>query len=189
MRTYVRWALMPLAVLSLAACGGGDTDKADGGSAAAEPSSKTLAVTVGDGDFDTLGGVLTNAGLTSVLEGTGPYTVFAPADAAFTSGAGGADFASEAMKAQAAALLRAHIVPGALTRADIEAAIQTGGTGGTQMRTMADTLLTFTREGEAIVVTAPDGARAQLTGSESLASNGVLQPVDALLVKPSATAG
>tara|TARA_R110002051_G_scaffold149996_3_gene222607 strand:- start:1093 stop:1650 length:558 start_codon:yes stop_codon:yes gene_type:complete len=185
MTRYLNWALMPLAVLSLAACGG-DGGKADG---ATEPSSQTLAATLkGDNAFGTLEQVLSNAGLTEVLEGTGPYTVFAPADAAFTTAGPDADFTSEAMRAPAAALLRAHIVPGALTRADIGAAIDGGGGGTIQMRTMADTLLSFTRDGDTIVVTAPDGARAQLTGSEDLVSNGVIQPIDSLLIKPAPAA-
>ena len=74
-------------------------------------------------------------------------------------------------------------MPGALTRADIAAAIQRDG-GEVQMRTMANTLLTFSRDGEAIVVSAESGARGRLIGEERLASNGVLQPVDALLVRP-----
>jgi len=107
--------------------------------------------------------------------------VFAPADAALATAGG--DLSGEAMKAQSAALMRAHILPGSLTRADILAAITRGGAVGAQMRTMADGLLTFTRDGEAVIVTAEDGALARLTGDETVASNGVIQPVDALLVK------
>lgn len=185
MRTIMRRALTPLAVIMLAACGGGD-DKAGGEKAEqAQPSSRTLTATLqGAAGYDTLGEVVSNAGLTGVLEGVGPYTVFAPTDAAFTTGAPGADFTDETMRAQSAALLRAHIVPGALSRQDIAAAIERAGNGSVEMRTMADGLLTFTRDGEAIVVTAGNGARARLTGEEAVASNGVLQPVDGLLVKP-----
>lgn len=183
-RRLLGWAIAPLAAAALAACGG-DTGKAEGGKAA-EPSSRTLAETVQGGDYDTLGGTLTNAGLIGVLEGKGPYTLFAPADAAFAAAAGGADFTNEAMRAQGAALLRAHIVPGALTRTDIIKALDGAGPGGVKMRTMADTLLTFSRDGETIVVTSADGARARLTSEASLASNGVLHPIDGLLVKPTA---
>jgi len=186
MTRYLNWALALLAVLTLAACGG-DGDKS--GSGAPEPSSRTLAATLkGDNTFGTLEQTLTSAGLTDVLEGTGPYTVFAPADAAFTAAGSDADFTTEAMRAPAAALLRAHIVPGAVTRADIGAAIDASGTGTIQMRTMADTLLSFTRDGTTIVVTAPDGASAHLTGTEDLATNGVIQPIDALLITPAPTA-
>ena len=125
---------------------------------------------------------MANAGLGTVLEGTGPYTVFAPNDAAFTA-AGGSDLGGEAMKAQAAALLRAHIVPGALTRADIDAAIGRNGSGTVEMRTMANTLLTFSKEGDAIVVAGEGGARGRLAGQETVASNGVVQPVDGVLAR------
>ena len=182
MRNQRLWALASVMVLSLAACGG-EADKAEGADGATLlPSSKTLAAAIGDaGDLDTLEGVLNNAGLSDVLEGKGPYTVFAPANAAL--GAAGADLAGETMKAQSAALLRAHIVPGALTRTDILAAIERGGGGGVQMRTMSDGLLTFSKDGGAVMVTAEDGATARLTGEETVVSNGVIQPVDGVLVK------
>ena len=185
MRIIMRRALTPLAVLLLAACGGGD-DKTGGDAAEqTQPSSRTLAATLeAENGFGTLNGAATNAGLKGVLEGVGPYTVFAPADAAFGAGTAAADFTDESLRAQSAALLRAHIVPGALTRQDISTAIERDGGGDVQMRTMANTLLTFSRDGEAIVVSAENGARGRLTGEERLASNGVLQPVDALLVRP-----
>lgn len=180
MRNAKTWALAPVMILSLVACGG-EAEKAGNGATPA-PSSKTLAAAIGDqGDLDTLEGVIKNAGLSDVLEGKGPYTVFGPANAALASA--GTDLSGEAMKAQSAALLRAHIVPGALTRADIVAAIDQGGGGGVQMRTMADGLLTFSKDGDAVVVTADDGATARLTGEETVVSNGVVQPVDGVLVK------
>ena len=186
MKRMMRWAAAPLCVLALAGCG----DRAETGEAAdavAAPSNRTIAATLaGDRGFGTLERVLENAALGAVLEGKGPYTVFAPSDAAFTASAG--DLGDEAMKAQGAAMLRAHIVPGALTRADILAAIAREGSGEVQMRTMANSLLTFSREGEAVIVTGDNGARARLTGSETLATNGVVQPVDALLVRAAAPA-
>lgn len=175
-------ALAPLAALALAACGAGD-DKAaaDGAPAAA---TRTLAATLdGAADLATLDRVVDNAGLSTVLAGKGPYTVLAPADPAFAADAAGTHFTDQTQRAAAAALLRAHILPGALTRADIRDAIARAGPGGARMRTMGDSLVTFTLDGETIVVTATDGARARLTGGEAAASNGVVQPVDALLVK------
>jgi len=184
MRTLMRRALTPLAVVLLAACGG-DNDKAGGDTAEqAQPSSRTLAATLqAESGFGTLGRAATNAGLTNVLEGVGPYTLFAPADSAFSVDGAPADVTDESRRAECAALLRAHIVPGSLTRRDILAAIERDADGSVQMRTMADTLLTFSRDGEAIVVASDSGARSRLTGDERLASNGVLQPVEGLLVR------
>ena len=141
------------------------------------------AVTSADDGHGALAKVTANSGLGAVLEGVGPYTVLAPPDAVLRA-SGGVDFTDAALKAEGAALLRAHIVPGALTRADIGAAVDRAAGKGAQMRTMAGGLLTFTRGEDAIVVTAPDGATARLSGDEALASNGVLQPIDGLLVKP-----
>lgn len=182
MRTMMRWALAPLAVMTLAACGA--DDKAGEGTVAA-PKNQTIAAALkGHRSFATLERVLDNAALGDVLAGKGPYTVFAPSDAAFSASAG--DLGDEAMKAQGAAMMRAHIVPGSLTRADILAAMNRGGSGTAQMRTMANSLLTFSMEGDDLIVTGDNGARARLSGDETVASNGVVQPVDALLVQPAA---
>lgn len=172
-----------LMVLALAGCGADKGAETPAGAAGA--SDRTMAqILDSDRAYSTLNRVTGNAGLTAVLDGRGPYTVFAPADGAFERA--GADFGDAAMKAQAAALLRAHIVPGALTRQDIQTAIANDADGRVEMRTMADGLLTFSRDGEVLIVTAADGARAILTGREALASNGVIQPVDGLLAAPAA---
>ena len=168
-----------LAAFALAACNPAPSADAGG---AAEPSSRTLAAELkGAGDLGTLEAMLVNSGLEKVLEGVGPYTVFAPVDDAF-DGATAFDFRDEAEKAQAAALLRSHMVPGAVTRADVSAALGREEDGKVEMRTLDNGLITFTREGEAIVATLADGGRAVLTGEEVLASNGVIQPIDGVLL-------
>lgn len=188
MAIMTRLALTTLAVLALAGCG----DRPDksgveksGADVQVSAQNRTLAATLqADKAYSGLAMVLDNSGLHPALDGVGPYTVFAPAGAALN--ATGANFTDPTMKAEGAALLRAHIVPGALTRADIVAAVDRSAGKGAQMRTMGGDMLTFTRSGKELVATASDGASARITGPESLASNGVLQPVDGLLVKPSA---
>lgn len=187
MQTLTRLALTTLAVFTLAGCGdrpektGKEPSTADSQAGA---TNQTLAATL-QAKHGGLAKVLDNSGLRGALDGVGPYTLFAPADAAL-KGAAGADFTDPAMKAEGAALLRAHIVPGALTRADITAAVDRSGGKGAQMRTMGGSLLTFTRSGQDLIAMASDGASARMTGQEVLARNGVLQPLDGLLVKPSA---
>ena len=169
----------------------GNNAAASGNAAAAvEPGGQTLAAALaGDGDLARLGEVARNAGFDIMLGGTGPYTLFAPGNHAFaalgderTNGLKG-----DALRPQAIALLRAHVVPGVVTRGDIEAALARGGSRPVSMGTMAGRPLTFSRDGDAIVVTGADGARARLV-EETLASNGAIQRVDALLV-PVETAG
>lgn len=138
----------------------------------------------GNSDLSSASALVESAGLAAVLEGVGPYTVFAPTNAALQSGLGEqrlGELRGEAMRPQAVALLRAHIVPGVLTRRDIDSAIEAAHNEPVRMRTMADTMLTFERDGEAIIVSAPDGARARLAGEESAAGNGVVQPLDGVL--------
>jgi len=184
MRDLMRWAAAPLAGLALAACERG-SEKAESAAETPRPSSRTLAAELkAESHLDTLERVVDNAELATVLDGKGPYTVFAPQNAAF--GAAGETLGSEAMKAQGAALLRAHIVPGALTQEDIRAALQTSGGSKVEMRTMSDSILTFTGQGDAIVVTASDGSKARLVGDQKLASNGVIHPVDGVLIKQDA---
>ena len=168
-----------LAACSLAACNPAPSAEADG---AAEPSSRTLAAELRSVDaLNTLEAVLANSGLERVLDGVGPYTVFAPVDDAF-AGASAFDFRDDAEKAQAAALLRSHMVPGAVTRADVAAAIGRAEDGKVEMRTLDNGLITFTREGETIVATLENGGSAPLTGEEVLASNGVIQPIQGVLL-------
>jgi uncharacterized surface protein with fasciclin (FAS1) repeats len=180
-KRYILAVAPLLAALSLAACG--QPEKA-GADASPEPSSRTLAASVAaNEDLDSLEALITAGGLETVLNGVGPYTIFAPGDAALTA-AGVADLASAETRAQGVALLRAHIVPGALTRRDILAAVDRAGTRKVEMRTMDDRLLTFRRDGETLVVTAPGDASARLIGEETLASNGVIQPIDGVLARP-----
>jgi len=189
MKPFTSRAAMPLVLFSiivapLAACG--EKAETSAGTAVA-PSSRTLAETLGaDGELSSLKNVVETSGLETVLAGTGPYTVFAPTNAALTANSAGEELADDALRAQGVALVRAHIVPGALTRADIGAAIDAAGGEGVEMRTMAGNQLTFTRNGQAIVVTAADGASGKLVQEEGVASNGVVQPVDGVLVRPSA---
>ena len=173
MRTLKRWALAPLAVLLLAACGDGAEKTATGETAAAGPSQKTLNAALSG----SMKKVVENASLSTVLEGVGPYTLLAPPDAALSG------FTDPAMKAEDAALVRAHLLPGAVTRADIGTAIDAAAAKKVEMRTMAGGLVTFTRDGEAIVAAAENGTSARLTGAEGVQSNGVLQPIDGVLMK------
>lgn len=179
MRMIMTGAAFALAALTLAACN--DSGTAEPG-APPEPSNQTLAQSLGD--FDRLEGVIANAQLEQVLSGVGPYTLFAPVDDAFAPVA--QDLTDEAMRAQAAALLREHMVPGVLTRADIEAAIAADEDGAVEVRTLGDGVLTFRNENNALVVSNGDAVSALLSGEETLASNGVIQPVTTLLIVPPA---
>jgi hypothetical protein len=78
-----------------------------------------VAITRGAGEFDTLLTALDAAGLTGLLEGDGPYTLFAPTDAAFKKLPPGALQELLGDKTKLIALLKYHVVPGRVSAAEI----------------------------------------------------------------------
>jgi uncharacterized surface protein with fasciclin (FAS1) repeats len=71
------------------------------------------------GGFDTLIAAVEKAGLTGLLEGSGPYTLFAPTEAAFEGLPEGALDELLEDKEKLAALLKYHVVPGRVTATDV----------------------------------------------------------------------
>jgi uncharacterized surface protein with fasciclin (FAS1) repeats len=137
----------------------------------------------GEDELSTTAGLMVDTGLAPVLDAAPSYTLLAPTDAAFAAiepadeaGTDGPD-----RKAVMAAIMRAHLLPGYVTRADVEASIDAANGDAVTMQTMADTTITFTREGEALKVTAADGATATLAGAGVSGGNGVILPIDAVL--------
>lgn len=180
------------AALLLAACG-----KEEAGNVAApepneaapraaasneQPKTSLLETLSGSADHKTLANAVKAAGLTETLSGAQPYTLFAPTEAAFQklpAGAANGLLAPEA-KGRLVALLTGHIVPGVVTAADLGKAIERGK-GKAQLATVGGSNLTFSRDGEAILVTDSAGGQSRLTGTERLASNGVVHDVDGVL--------
>ena len=80
-----------------------------------------VGTAIGAGQFTTLAALLTDAGLVSTLQGTGPFTVFAPTDAAFAKVPAEAVQGLKADKKKLAGVLTYHVVPGKLTAADLKA--------------------------------------------------------------------
>jgi uncharacterized surface protein with fasciclin (FAS1) repeats len=179
-RAATRWALAPLAAL-LVACGNGKDEVVTADSVAPRPSGKTLVQALhDDAELSTLEGVVVTSRFADVLSGVGPYTVLAPVNAAFLAQAAPTDAAA------AAALLSAHMLPGLVTRADIVRALSQDPDGKVEMRTLDDRIVVFSRIGDVITATAADGTLARLTGAETVTNNGVVEPIDVVLVRPAA---
>ena len=129
----------------------------------------------------TLLGAVQAAGLEPTLSGAQPYTLFAPLDAAFQKlPEGGAGLLRAESKPQLTALLTNHIVPGVVTAKDLTDAIERGK-GKAVLATVGGSNLTFSREGDAIVVAGGEGSQAQVTGAEMRQSNGVVHAIDGVL--------
>ncbi len=123
------------------------------------------------------------AGLTETLSGTGPFTVFAPTDAAFAqvSPVTRDGWMRPAQKEVLAGVLKYHIVAGKLTAADLTEQID-AGRGKAVLKTADGQDLTATKSGDAIILTSASGNKAAVTQADVPQSNGVIHVVDAVLV-------
>lgn len=169
-------ALAAGSMFAIAACGSGKTETAETGE---EIGSQTLAALVEDHDeLSTTAEILGDTGLQNVFDGNAPYTIFAPTDEAFAA----LDIPLDGEEAQAArvAILREHIVPGFLTREDIVGAIESGG-GSVEMQTMGSNTLTFSGDGDTLLITSSDGTEARVAGAGLSGINGSVFPLDGVL--------
>jgi uncharacterized surface protein with fasciclin (FAS1) repeats len=123
------------------------------------------------------------AGLADTLSGAGPYTVFAPTDAAFQRLPQGTLDALMVAgnRALLARLLNYHVVPGSKTRAQIASDMRAGG-GAASYRTLEGSLIRVTVQGDMLVVTDIHGNRSNVTIGDVIQSNGVIHVLDGVLL-------
>jgi len=154
---------------------------------AARPAQREATLVAGlakSPQFGTLAAAIRDTGLDGVLGGKASYTIFAPTNGAFDAlGEKGRALRQPEQRAALAALLREHIVPGLLTRDDLDKALQRSAGKPLRLRSMGKGSLTVTREGGTIFVAGGDGARARLTGDSTAANNGAALGVDGILRK------
>jgi uncharacterized surface protein with fasciclin (FAS1) repeats len=129
---------------------------------------KTLAETQ-RADF----GTLKAAGLVDTLKGPGPFTVFAPTDAAFAKLPPGTvqELLKPANKGRLTAILTCHVVPGEVRAADV---VRVGG-----VTTVNGASLRITTSGMTVKVN-----NAKVTSANIDASNGVIHVVDKVPLPP-----
>jgi uncharacterized surface protein with fasciclin (FAS1) repeats len=135
---------------------------------------KTLDIVdtaVGAGQFNTLAAALTAAGLVDTLKGDGPFTVFAPTDAAFAKLPEGTveNLLKPENRDQLVAVLTYHVVPGKVYAADVVKL-----TGAT------------TVNGSNVTIAVVDGGvridNANVVTTDIAASNGVIHVIDAVIL-------
>ena len=177
------------AMLALAACGNNaeeaapaDTAGTDTSAMAPAPaaSGTVVAVAQGNPDFSTLVSAVTAADLGGTLGGAGPFTVFAPTNAAFEKipAATRDSLMAPAGKADLTKILTYHVVPGRVDAATLTQQIQAGG-GSTALTTVEGGVLTA-RVGADGVVTLTDenGGVSRVVQADVPASNGVIHAID-----------
>lgn len=134
-------------------------------------------------DHTTLVAAVKAAGLVDTLSGAGPFTVFAPTNAAFEKlPAGTVDtLVKPESKKALTDILTYHVVPGRMTAADLTRAIEQGG-GTATLDTVAGGSLTATQSGGTITLTDAKGGTSTVTQGDVLQSNGVIHVVDTVLM-------
>lgn len=163
---------------------GGETAAVPAASPSAMLASSTIAANLAASpDHKSLAAAVTQAGLAETLTSAGPFTVFAPTDAAFVQvpPVTRDGWMRPAQKDVLAGVLKYHIVPGRLSAADLTAKIAEGG-GKAALKTADGQDLTATKSGDAILLTSASGNKATVTQADVGQANGVVHVIDAVLV-------
>ncbi|MDB5679860.1 MAG: fasciclin [Sphingomonas bacterium] len=176
--------IMIAATLAVGATGGYAAMKNPMVGGAAMYSTKTIVENaVNSKDHTTLVAAVKAAGLVDTLSGAGPFTVFAPTNAAFMKlPAGTVDtLLKPENKDQLVAVLTYHVVPGRITAAMIGAKAKANG-GTATYTTVQGGTLTFKKAGMGWVVIDAKGDRARITIANVMQSNGVIHVIDTVLL-------
>ena len=177
-------AALTLAIVPLAAgCTVAEDENPD--TATKDDGTLTLAAALAaDDTLGTLRDALGKSELSAVLEGPASYTLLAPNDTAFEAlGEEGGALLAEEQRPMLVAILRDHLLPGHLTPEAIGEAIDKKG-GPVTMATLGDGAVTFARSGDTITATMGDSNTAGVSGTAIAANNGVVIPIDTVLLPP-----
>ncbi|MCW1953752.1 MAG: fasciclin domain-containing protein [Flavobacteriia bacterium] len=138
---------------------------------------------VGNAGFSTLVTALKAADLVSALQGDGPFTVFAPTNAAF----GKIDEATLGSllqaenKAALSGILTYHVVSGKLAASDVVAAIKKGN-GKVVLPTLNGQEITVLQKDGKIWIQDAKGNYSEITATDVMGSNGVIHVIDTVIM-------
>jgi uncharacterized surface protein with fasciclin (FAS1) repeats len=145
---------------------------------------KTIVdVAVGSNDHTTLVAAVKAADLVATLQSAGPFTVFAPTNAAFAKlPAGTVEYLLKAEnKATLAKILTYHVVAGSFNAAAVVKAIKDGGGSVTLKTVSGGNLVASIKEGK-VILTDEKGAVSTVVATDLAANNGLIHVVDAVVL-------
>ena len=153
------------------------------GGAAMYPTKDIIDNAVNSKDHTTLVAAVKAAGLVETLKGPGPFTVFAPTNAAFAAlPAGTVDtLLKPENKPALTKVLTYHVVAGKMDAATLSKAIMAGG-GKATLKTVSGGTLTAMSSGGVVMVMDESGGTANVTIADVIQSNGVIHVVDKVLL-------
>lgn len=134
-------------------------------------------------DFSTLVTAVKAADLVETLSGEGPFTVFAPTNAAFEKLPEGTveTLLKPENKDKLKGILTYHVVAGKLDAAAVAKAIK-DGEGKAAVKTVNGEELTASLDGEKVVITDAKGGKSTVTATDTMASNGVIHVLDTVIM-------
>jgi uncharacterized surface protein with fasciclin (FAS1) repeats len=138
---------------------------------------------VNSADHTTLVAAVKAAGLVETLQSAGPFTVFAPVNAAFKALPAGTveTLLKPENKGTLTAVLTYHVVPGRLNALALKKMIKQGG-GKATLKTAQGGELTATLNGNTINISDVKGGTSKITISNVNQSNGVIHVIDRVLL-------
>jgi len=146
------------------------------GGAAMFPSKNIIQNAVNSKDHTTLVAAVKAAGLVNTLESKGPFTVFAPTNAAFGKLPAGTvdNLVKPENKATLSKILTYHVVAGKLEASDL--------TEGKKLKTVEGEQLTIKKSGDKVMIIDSKGSSSTVTIPNVDQSNGVIHVVDTVLM-------
>jgi uncharacterized surface protein with fasciclin (FAS1) repeats len=153
------------------------------GGAPMYPSKNIIQNAVNSKDHTTLVAAVKAAGLVDTLQGTGPFTVFAPTNAAFAKLPTGTvdSLLKPQMKEKLVAVLTYHVLPGRLSVKDLWEASNKGG-GKAKFKTVEGEELTVEFKGQVLTIRDSKGNASKVTIQNVFQSNGVIHVIDSVLM-------
>ena len=179
MKLFQKFSVLALAVASIALAAKNPMV----GGKEMYPTKDIIDNAVNSADHTTLVAAVKAAGLVDTLKGAGPFTVFAPTNAAFAKlPAGTVDtLLKPENKPALTKILTYHVVAGRLSAADIKKMIKDGH-GAAELKTVSGGTLTAMMKGNMIVIKDDKGGLSTVTQGNVFQSNGVIHVVDSVLL-------
>jgi uncharacterized surface protein with fasciclin (FAS1) repeats len=153
------------------------------GGAAMYPTKNIVQNAINSKDHTTLVAAVKAAGLVETLSGKGPFTVFAPTNAAFAKLPAGTveTLVMPANKGTLTNILTYHVVPGRVTAAQITS-MAARHKGVATLKTVQGENLRFRKRGSSLIITDAKGGTARITIANVMQSNGVIHVIDTVLM-------
>jgi len=153
------------------------------GGAEMYPTKNIVENAVNSKDHTTLVAAVKAAGLVETLKSDGPFTVFAPTNAAFSKLPAGTveTLLKSENKAMLTSVLTYHVVSGKISSADLLDWIKKGG-GSYTATTVQGSKLTFKKMGKSIYIMDAKGGKSKITIADVNQSNGVIHVIDTVVM-------